>query len=135
MANEFARNIVDATLLKTTAFAAAGASANSDSIDLGSTSSYEQGVDMECQISWPALANLVDTKTIIFTVESSTDDSTFVTLGITKTLTGAGGVGVAAGTFRFRIPSDSNRYIRINQATLAAGGDNTASSSTLKLLF
>lgn len=134
MAYEFQRNIQDASAraTQTKAFAAAGADNDSTAFDLGAPRASE---NMELEIAWPDLPNLVDAKTIIFTVYDSADNSSFTTLGLTHTITGAGGVGVAAGTKRFRLPGDCRRYVRWNQATLAAGGDNTASVSTGTLRF
>jgi hypothetical protein len=133
MANEFARKIQDANLTTTKALPAAAANNSHDGIDLGL--SYHSPGNVELEISWPAITALVDDKTIIFTVNDSADNSSFTSLGLTHTLTGAGGVGVAAGTKRFRLPSNTRRYINVNQAVLTAGGTLTASSTTVKLLF
>jgi hypothetical protein len=68
MANEFARNVKDNSLIVTKACPAAGANNNSATIDLGSSSSYFQGDHMEVEIVIPALPALADTKTLIITL-------------------------------------------------------------------
>lgn len=127
----------DAKLITTKAFPAAGADNSHDGIDIGPINDpghiVPDGVEIE--IVWPALANLVDTKTITFTVQDSADNSSFATIEIVKVITGAGGVGVAAGSETYRLPANTRRYVRVNQAVLAAGGDNTASSSTVSIII
>ncbi len=133
MANEFARNIRDAGLIITTFFPAAGVAADSVAFDL--VKSDYKPEDFEFEIAWPTLPDLVDAKTIIFTVQDSADNSSFTTLEMTHTITGAGGVGVAGGSKRFRLPSNTRRYVNVNHSVLAAAGDNTGKVSTLSLLF
>ncbi len=127
----------DQKLLTTKAFPAAAATNSHDGIDLGARTSPNGSFpgEVELEISWPALPNLADTKTVIFTVNDSADNSSFTSLAMTHTITGAGGVGVAAGTKRFRLPRTVRRYVNVSQAVLTAGGDNTASSSTVALVF
>lgn len=142
------RNQRDELIAITTAFAAAGASANSASIDLGSEGPHREGMELEVTI--PTLTALVDAKSITIEVEHSADDTTFTDLGdaaaenassatisggITAAVTGSETPGTPGEVvFRFAIPSHCNRYVRISQATEAAGGDNTGQSSTLRLL-
>lgn len=127
------RNIKDAKLLVTKVFPAAAANDNTGTIDLQVAGYKPEG--MALQISWPALPNLADAKTIIFTIQDSADNNTFASLGITYTLTGAGGVGVAAGSINFRLPAHTRRYVQVNRAVLVAGGDNTAGVNTVALVF
>ena len=127
MPNKFGRQIADASLVVTTAFPAAAGTANSNSIDTGST--YSQNERMEYSLTWPLLSALADTKNVIFNVQDSADGSTgWTNIGITKTITGAGGLGVAAGEYLFRIASTTRRYIRVTAAEDAAGGTITAST-------
>lgn len=128
----------DAKMITTKAFPAAGASNSHNGIDLLEGAPGIQTIvprQVELLVEWPALPALVDAKTVIFTVEDSADNVTFLALaGITKTLTGAGGVGVAAGSFQVRLPGNTRRYVRVSQAVLAAGGDSTALSSTVSAI-
>lgn len=133
MANEFSRNIQDASLQNSTAFPAAGANNSSATIDLGA--GVAKHFNAEVEISWPAMAALADTKNVIFTLQDSADDSSYASIEMVHTITGAGGAGVAAGTKRFRLPSNVRQYLKLNAAEDAAGGNITASSYTLKLLF
>lgn len=126
----------DAKLITTKALPAAAASNSHDGIDLGARTS-PNGVypgSSEIEISWPALPALVDAKTVTFTVQDSADNSSFASIGLTHTLTGAGGAGVAAGTKRFRLPSTVRRYVNVLQAVLTGGGDSTAKSTTVSIV-
>lgn len=137
MANEFDRNIKDNSLIVTKALPAAAANNNSPTLDLGGSASYFQAQHVEVEIVVPATPALVDAKTIIISLQDSADDSSYAATdpAISTTLTGAGGVGAAAKTVRFRLPSNVRRYIQFNQAVLTAGGDSTAVSVTYRLLF
>jgi hypothetical protein len=127
----------DALLITTKAFPAAAASNSHTGIDLGARTSPNGSFpgEIDLEISWPALPALVDAKTITFTVQDSADNSSFTSLNITHVLTGAGGLGVAAGTKRIRLPRAVRRYVNVLQAVLTAGGDSTALSSTVALVF
>ena len=133
MPNKFGRQIADASLVVTTAFPAAAGTANSASIDTGST--YSQNERAEYSLTWPLLSALADTKNVIFNVQDSADNSSFANIGITKTITGAGGLGTAAGEFLFRLPSTARRYIRVTAAQDAAGGNITASNYVVTPYF
>jgi hypothetical protein len=50
-------------------------------------------------------------------------------------VTGAGGAGAAAVIRKVRLPSDVRQYIRAKVAVDAAGGNNTAKSLTMALVF
>ena len=80
---------------------------------------------------------LPDTKVATFIIEHDTDSAfgTVATLNVgSVTLTGAGGVGSTGTTFRFRLPTNANRYIRA-KCTLGAGTANSAAvSMTLEAL-
>ena len=127
----------DATLITTKAFPAAAASNNHDGIDLGDTTAGGgiKPENMELEISWPTLANLVEAKDIDFTVEDSADNVTFAPIGITHQVTGESGDGLTAGAKLFRLPSTTRRYVRVAQAVETGGGDNTGNASTVSLVF
>jgi hypothetical protein len=128
----------DKTFIATTAFPAAGANNNSAAFDLNARVSPEGKFPdrVELQISWPALAVLADAKSVTFTVnECATAGGNYTTTGLSHVITGAGGVGVEAGSKVFRLPPNVMRYIKLNQAEATGGGDITGSSSTFELLF
>ena len=128
----YARNLRDAAFTKTKALPAA-ATAYTDSLDLGQdkVQSLEQ---VELEIAVPAL---VEAKTVTVSVQDSADDSTFAAVdpAITTVITGGTGGGAAAKTVRFRLPSQTRRYVRLSLVVLTGGGDNTGVSATLSALF
>jgi hypothetical protein len=130
-----ARNISDAALIETKALPAAAATNYTDAIDLGQTvGGTLEGVEMV--LNAPAVANLVDDKTIIYTVADSADNSSFTALSAvaTVTQTGASSAGAAASEMRFKLPAGCRRYVRVGATVLTGGGDNTGSSYSLTLL-
>lgn len=127
----------DAQFIQETSFPAAGANNNSTAFDLNTRGQAGEisPEHVELEISWPAMAALADDKDVDFTVQDSADGVSFASLGMTHKITGAGGAGVAAGSKSFRLPKNARRYVRINQAEEAAGGDITGSKSTVSLIF
>lgn len=129
----------DAALIVTKALPAAGANHNSGTLDTGAPRTTPNGVLAAnagtIELVWPALPSLVDAKTVTFKVQDSADDAAYPDLGLSWTLTGAGGVGVPAGSKRFVLPPDVRRYVQVNAAVAAAGGDSTAKSFTVAFLF
>jgi hypothetical protein len=129
----------DAAHIVTKPLPAAGANNNTATLDTGAARTAPNGVLCACsgtlELTWPALPNLVDAKTVTFKVQDSADDSGYADLGLTWTLTGAGGAGVAAGSKRFVLPPDVRRYVQVNTAVAAAGGDSTAKSVSVAFLF
>lgn len=130
------RRLADANLTKTKALPAAGASNASNSIDLGSLTLGPAGDNVEVEISLPATPSLADTKSVTLTLKDSADDSSFSAITGVSTLvvTGAGGAGASASSRVIRLPSATRRYIRLDASVEASGGDNTAISTTLKVL-
>jgi len=130
----------DATLVKTKALPNGAATIKTDGIDLGALSQNGARLaEIEFEISAPALAtaDLPDTKTIKYSVETD-DDSAFgsATVVMTDVLvqTGAGGAGAGAATKRFRLPTDSERYVRIS-AVNSGTGDASDKSVTFSPVF
>ena len=118
----------DVKLKVVTALPAAAASNNSASLDL-------QGVNngfAKLVVDVPQLTALVDAKTVTYTLYDSADNSSFAVVeGYgNMVITGAGGVGAAAKIWKLMIHDHVRRYVRLNQAVLTAGGDNTAKSTT-----
>ena len=76
-------------------------------------------------------------ETLTYTIEESTDDTTFTALHVLSeaTLTGAGGTGATAKTVYTRLPSDVSRYVRVSVVSSGSAGDSSAATMTLKALF
>jgi hypothetical protein len=128
------RTIQDARLIQTIACPAANANLNSATLDLGTGPHV---ADIEIQISIPATPSLVDAHAITMTLMHSADDITYVAIPELAPLvvTGAGGVGAAALTDSYRLPSSTQRYVQLNIAVANGGGNNTAISVTLSPLM
>lgn len=131
------RSLRDAALKVTKALPAAGANNTSSSIDLQTSA---PGVSMEhidVLIEVPATASLADTKSHTVKLQDSADNSSFADIAELSTLTrtGAGGAGAAASTRQVKLPPGVRRYIRFYQAVEGSGGDNTAVSASLSLVF
>ena len=133
---ENARRTVDANLSTAKALPAAAATANGTALDLNSLSAGRIPY-VELALTVPAVPALVDAKTIIYTFQDSAATVTFAAIAALPIVTslGAGGAGAAAVDRRFKLPIGVQRYVRVSAAVLAAGGDNTAVSFTLALVF
>jgi hypothetical protein len=113
-------------------------------IDLGI--STQQGVapgSVEFLLSAPAMnaTQMPDAKTMIYSILVDTvnpvDGSSSVQMASVITQTGAGGVGCAAATYRFRLPTAmvlASATIVGFKAVGSASGDATTASATLELL-
>ncbi|HEX4638990.1 MAG TPA: hypothetical protein VH170_05845 [Chthoniobacterales bacterium] len=130
------RSLRDANLQVTKALPTAGASNQSSSIDLA-TINAGRVPGVELLIDLPATPNLADTKKVTLTLKDSADNNTFaaVTDVPGQVTTGAGGAGGAAINYQFKLPIGLRRYIQLDQAVDAAGGDSTAKSGTLSVVF
>lgn len=131
------RSLKDANLSVTKALPAAAAANYSDVLDLKTALPGRTAQPFELSITLPATPALVDAKTITLTLKDSADGVTFAAVADLPPIvsTGAGGVGAAAIDRRFKPPIGLQRYLRLDAAVLAAGGDNTAVSTTLALVF
>ncbi len=129
--------LADESMKRTKALPAAGATASTDVVDLGSTNPAAVPVPLEIQIDVPALPSLADTKNATFDLQDcDTADGTFATVECTGNMvrTGAGGAGSAAKVWRFMLPLNVRRYIKVKCTVDAVGGNNTAKSFTLNFL-
>lgn len=136
MANEYARNQRDASFATTKALPAAAAAHNTSSFDLDQIEGGQiEGVEAEIVI--PALTALVEAKTVTIKLQDSADDSSFADVDplVQTSVVGATGNGCAAKTVRFRFPPGTRRYVALNIAVAASGGDSTAKSIEFNLLF
>jgi hypothetical protein len=142
MANEFARNIQDASLnpatfaLPTT-IATAG-SKTSAAVDLGADTFKPANFEVELLV--PTLSDTIapsgSTAGVTYSIESSTT-STFAAVArtiVSKNLVGTGS-GVAQTALRTRVPSDCERYIRARVLLGTTCTDASAVSATLSLRF
>lgn len=133
---EYTRNLRDLAKTATLAVPAAAANASGAAIDLEQVNG---GIleNVQFEIAIPALPSLADAKVLTATVMDSADGTTFAALDPTQvtTVTGVSTAGSAAKTVRFRMPPQARRYVGVNLAVEAAGGDNTAKSVTLSALF
>ena len=127
----------DANLISSCAFPAAGGTAATIGIDLGESLAMAHGTRLpskvEAVISYTALPNLADAHSATLTLQDSDDNLSFTSISDVATITGAGGIGAAAGNTRFRLPPLTRRYLCISITVAAGGGDNSASTATLSL--
>ena len=134
-------NIKDASFVKTKALGTSDGTVVTVGMDLGALSARGARLEnCELLIEAPVLdaTQLPNGDTNTYSIE--TDDD--VAFGSAKIVangviiqTGAGGVGAAAATARFKIPSDCERYIRVKSILAGTTGDCSASSMTASLLF
>lgn len=133
-------NVQDALLSRSKALPAAGASASTDGIDLEAQSGKQDFLaPVEFEVAVPATPSLVEAKTIIIDIVTDNDvafgsPKTIIDNIITVTGQAAAAGGLAASEW-FRLPTSVERYLRATATVLAAGGDNTAVSFTLKPCF
>ncbi len=139
MANIYGLNIQDASL-EPAVFAlpnAASASTQSAAVDLGIDAWKIE--HMELLVSIPALTTVMvpDTKTVTMIVETSTTSNfaAIVSTILYNVLTGAGGAGVAAASFRVRLPSNCSEFVRFRVLTGANVTDCSSLNGTLQVLF
>lgn len=127
--------ISDNTMLRTVALPAAAATADTAVVDLFADRVGPVGDALEVHFSLPALAALVEDKTVsVQLVQCATSDGTFLAIPGTGVfvVTGGSGNGAAAAQFRMYFPPDTLRYVKGRATVLADGGDNTAASLTLE---
>jgi hypothetical protein len=127
----------DAALTVSKALPAAGAANYTDPIDLGAENPGQLVNNFDALVELPATPALVEAKTVTLTLKDSADGETFAAIDAlaAKVSTGASGGGAAAVSHRVKLPTTVRRYIRLDQAVLADGGDNTAVSGSLSLVF
>ena len=125
----------DAELIRTVALPAAAATATTEPFNLIQKPPHE--CHFEVELTLPSLPSLADTKKATVTLEDSEDGITFAAIVALASLevTGAGGAGASTVTRKVRLPSDVRQYIRAKVAVEAAGGNNTAKSLTMALVF
>lgn len=121
------------------ALAAADSSANTTALDLGGSTSFGQAYDnLQLRVAIDALPNLTNSSySVTVTVQDSADNSSFATVAGLGNLTVAGvsTTGATASSIQIPIPSHTRRYVRINVASPASGGDHTAAYASVETLL
>jgi hypothetical protein len=141
MANTYSPARNDAALSPAAIALPAGSSTtvNSASIDLNAVTPFLAEMELELVTSSATLNStaLPNSETLTYTIEESTDDSTFTAVHVLSeaTMTGAGGAGDTANTVYTRLPSDVSRYVRVSVVSSGSAGDCSAATMTLKALF
>lgn len=128
------RRSQDALLTISRALPAQNTNANTSVIDLGVAVPDTALESAELVISVPA-TTCATGQTITFTVQDSADNSSFAAVARlgTLVLTGASNATAATGELRWRLPSNTRRYLRVNIAMSATTGDLTAITAAIRL--
>lgn len=138
MANEFARNIQDASLnpVALALPSAASTTVTGAAVNLGTDTVKPETFAIRVDV--PALSDTIlpSTRTMTIIVETSTT-SNFAAVDREihrKVLTGAG-AGWVATVHNLRVPPDCERYVRLKITSGASTTDASAVSATLTLRF
>ena len=135
MANEYGRNIKDASALctQTKAMPAAGASNSTTAFDLIDAGWKNENLEMQWDIAASPAHTTVNNNT--FALQDSSDNSSFAAVdpAISTTSAGVAVTGGVAKEIRFRLPPNVRRYVRVLQ-TAGATDDQTAVTNTYRLL-
>jgi hypothetical protein len=128
-------SLKDAQLTRSKTLPGAGGTGSTTSIDLLAT--VQEECHFEVEVILPALPNLAADKSVTITLEDSADSLSFAAIpGLAPLkVTGAVGGGGSAASQRVRLPSVARRFLRATAAVEAAGGNNTAVSFSLGLVF
>jgi len=141
MGNTYSHGRNDAALSPAAIALPAGSATtvNSASIDLAGVTPLTAQFELELVTASATLSTtaLPNSETITFTIQESTDGSSFTPLHVLSeaTMTGAGGAGDTPNTVYTRLPSDVSRYVRVSAVTSGSTGDCSAATMTLKALF
>lgn len=137
------RSLQDANARITQALPAAGATATSAALDLGTTTAFRIP-GMEFLLAVPKTPGLANGKAITFTVQHSPDNGATAFAPVPglapMTVTGAGANGGPAspagtGPFQFRLPLGLMRFVRVVAVADAASGDVTGVNFTFQPVF
>jgi hypothetical protein len=131
--------VADKELNRTKALPNGAANVSTDVLDLGHGTMGRLLAQMEFLVSAPAMntTEMPNSKTMIYSIETDNDvafGSPTVVNAALITQTGAGGVGCAAASARFRLPTNCERYVRI-KATGSAAGNSSTATMTFQPLF
>lgn len=132
------RNLQDAQLSVTANLPNAANTVNTSGIDLGSAVPYPITEQLTAQISHTAAPG-ANNKNINFRIMDSADNSTFANVAVLGNpilqSVDANGNGHSANSLTLALPPTIRRYIRCTAVGEANGGDSSAGTFTLKLLF
>lgn len=132
--------IKDALLKDTKALPNGAATVYSTGIDTSKSPTGKQLAEVEYLLTAPAMnaTEMPDAKTMIYSILVDTvlpvDGSSTVLYPSVITQTGAGGVGCAAATYRFKLPSTAPRLVGF-RAVGSASGNATTASATLEVVL
>lgn len=128
------RRTQDLLLTVSRALPAQNTNANSSVIDLGTALPDIALEAVDLVINVPA-TTCATGQTITFTIQDSADNSSFAAIARLSTLvlTGASNATAATGEIRYRLPSITRRYLRVNIAMSATTGDQTAITAAIRL--
>lgn len=131
----------DAQLQKTRALpASASATVDGAAIDLGHSTKGLLLAKGEFLLTAPAVNATMapDTRTFTYSIITSANadlSSPTVLMPSVIVQTGAGGAGAAAAEYRFRLPSDTKRYVGVRVVSGASTADASAVAALLEMLF
>lgn len=129
--------IRDTNLKVTKALPAAAATNYTDAIDLIDSAPGIKMRNAQLEVVIPDLPALIDAKTYTGTLQDSADGETFAAIPTLApiVITGVDTPGADGVTRLFKCPEDIRRYVRLKQDVLTGGGDNTAVSATLSVVY
>jgi len=133
-------NVRDAKFIATdTMPGGAGTTKAGTALDLGNTLTAN-GARMdksELLLTMPALTDTMvpSTKTMTFSIETCDDSAFGAPTVLWSLVTTGGGAGVAAATYRVKVPTNCLRYVRAKAVSGSLTTDSSAVSMKLELLF
>lgn len=134
--SDFSRNINDANFSVTRALPTSNGTVTSTDINIeGGTYNAPENVDLEIVIPALNATQLPNASTLQVTVQGGASASPTAELFRAPVLTGAGGVGAASVTHRFRLPSNCPKFLNVKFVGAGTTGDQSGATATIKLLF
>jgi len=132
----FARNLQDRALTISRALPTADGTVTSADFDLDTNTYGFLTENMELDIALPALTgtHLPNADTLTITVQSGNSATPTATLGLVRVVTGTGST-IAAQNLRFRLPSNTGRYVNVKFVAAGGTGDISGVSAVLSLRF
>lgn len=128
------RDIQDYSLTVTRALPTADGTVTCSDFDLGAED--YKGENYELVIAVPALSAtlLPNADTLTITVQAGSSATPTTTLNLVKVITGTGST-IAAQDVRFRLPSNTPRYLNVKFVAAGGTGDMSGVSATITLRF
>ncbi len=131
------RSIIDNDLNETdVALPTADGTSYSADIDLGADPYKGENYELLVTVPDLTVTHLPNSDTLTINLVSGAAATPTTVKQSIATLTGAGGVGTSGpDTFRVRVPSDVERYIRVQFVAAGGTGDMSAVDATVGLRF